>query len=61
MVTLYELTPINNVSGNTGMHTFHIIGICPLTNTPVTLHTSVPLCVYSTLHIDPTELQKLVE
>ena len=32
----YELTAINNVSINTGIHTFHITGICPGKNMPTT-------------------------
>ena len=34
----YELTIINYVTGTTGRHKFNIIGICPLTNMPLTLH-----------------------
>ena len=41
--TSYELTPINNVTRTTGIHTCHIIGICPWTNIPATLHTLVQL------------------
>ena len=36
--TSYEWSTINNVARNTGIHTFHIIDICSLTNIPATLH-----------------------
>ena len=42
MYTSYELTPITKVTGTTGMHTFHIIGICPLTKRPTTSHILCP-------------------
>ena len=58
---LYEPTAINNVASNTGMHTFHIIGICLWTNMPPTSHTYVPLHCYSILHIDPTLLDTEVQ
>ena len=52
--TLYELTAINNVTRSTGMHAFHIIGICPSTNTSATLHKYFSLHFYCSLHINPT-------
>ena len=36
--TSYEPTAINIVTGSTGIHTPHIIGICPSTNIPTTLY-----------------------
>ena len=50
----YEPNTINNVTRNTDIHTFHIIGICPWTNLPVTLHIYVPHHYYCGLHRDPT-------
>ena len=41
----YELTAVNNVNSSTVLHTFYIIGICPLNNKPAT-------CI----HICPTAL-----
>ena len=41
----YKLTAINNVSRNNGIHTFCITGICPWTNTPVTLHVCPTACL----------------
>ena len=38
---------------NTGINTIYIIGICLLTNMPVTLHIYVPLHYNYCLHIDP--------
>ena len=38
-----ELTAINNVTRNTSIHTFYIIGICPRTNMLATLHILVLL------------------
>ena len=46
--TSYELNAMNIVTMTTGMHIFHITGICPSANMP--LHFD-----YS-LHIDPTFL-----
>ena len=61
--TSYELTPINNVTWCTAIHTFHIIDIytamykfhiidiCPWTNIPTILHICVPLHAHvSPLH-----------
>ena len=50
----YELTAISKMTRSTGVHTFHIIGICPWTNISPTLHIHVPLLSYHSLHIDPT-------
>ena len=36
----YELTSINNMTMSTGIHTYHITGICIWRNTPATLHIS---------------------
>ena len=47
---------INNVTMNTDIHTFHIIGICPWANMPVTFYIHVPLHYYCGLHIDPSLL-----
>ena len=52
----HELIAINLVTWSTAVHTFHIIGTVHRTNMPVTLHMSVPMHVYHTLHIDPTLL-----
>ena len=41
--TSHEFTTINNVNRSTGIHTFHITGICPWTNMPATLYIYVPL------------------
>ena len=40
--TSYELNVINSVTSSTAIHTFHIIGTCPSTNTPATTHTLCP-------------------
>ena len=50
----FELTAINNVTRNTGIHTLQIIGICPWTNMPTILHMYIPLYCYLSLHVDPT-------
>ena len=52
----YELNAMNYVTMTTGMHIFHITGICPWKNMPATLHTCVPLHFCCSLHIDPTFL-----
>ena len=39
----YKLNEINNATTITLTLTFHIIGICPQRNMPVTLHTYVSL------------------
>ena len=54
--TSYELNAINNVFRSTGVHTFHIIDICPLTNMSAILLIYVTLHFYCSLHIDPTLL-----
>ena len=59
--TSYKLTAISNMARNTCIHTVHIIGICPGTNMPATLHMSVPLHVYYTVHKDPILLHILVK
>ena len=41
--TSYEPTAINSVTKCTGIHTFHIIEICPWANMPATIHIFVPL------------------
>ena len=51
--TSYQLTPINNVTRSTGIHTFHIISRCPRKYVPATLHIYVPLHFYCSLHIYP--------
>ena len=51
--TSYELNAINNVTRITGIHTFHICGICLWTNIPSTLHTYAPMHYYYSLQIDP--------
>ena len=50
----YELTQINNVTRNTGIHTFCIIGICPWKDMPTKWYIYVPLHCISGLQIDPT-------
>ena len=52
--TSYEINIINNVTRSSGSHKFYIIGICPWTNMPATLHIDAPLHFYNSLHIDPT-------
>ena len=54
--TSYEPTAIKNVTRNTGICTFHIIGICLGTNMPATLLMYVLWNVYCTLHKDLTLL-----
>ena len=56
----YELTAINKFTRNTGIHTFHIIEICPWTNMPTTMHIHVPQHFYCSLHIDPILLHKSI-
>ena len=46
----YELIANNNVTWNTGINTFHIIGICPWTNTPVTLHVCPIACLLYSIY-----------
>ena len=41
--TSYELSAINIVTTNTGIHSIHIIDICPWTNIPTTSHMYIPL------------------
>ena len=36
--TWYKLNAMENVTSTTGVHTFHIIGICLSANMPATLH-----------------------
>ena len=48
--TSYELTTINNVTRNTGIHTFYTTGICPRTNMSAKLHMYVSLYYYCSLH-----------
>ena len=50
----HDLARINNVTRNTGIHTFHIIGIYPWSNMPVTvtLHIYVPPHSSCSLHIN---------
>ena len=38
---------------STGIHKFHIIGICPSRNNPSILHIYASLNCYCSLHIDP--------
>ena len=54
----YELTKINYVVRNTGVHTFSITGTYPWTNMPCTLHIYVPLHCSCSLHIDPPLLHQ---
>ena len=42
----YDLTITNSVTGSTGIHTFHIIGICLWRNMPATLCINVSLHCY---------------
>ena len=57
----YEPAAINNVTGNTDIHTFHITCICFWTNMTVMLHLYVPLQFYCSLHIDPIWLQACIK
>ena len=57
----YKLAAINNMTRNTGIHTFHIIGICPWTDMPATQHINVTLHCYCSLHIDSLVLHMSVE
>ena len=52
----YELNAINNVTRCTGIHRFHIIGICLWTNVFATLHIYVLLHGYCSLLMDPALL-----
>ena len=52
--TSYELSPINNMTRNTGIHTFHIIDTCFWTIMPTAIHIYVPLHYYCSLHTDGT-------
>ena len=49
-IPLHELTVINDMTRSTGIHTFQIISICPLTNMHVTLLINFPLHCYCSLH-----------
>ena len=48
--TSQELNAINNMTKNTAIYTFHIIGICPLTNMPAAFHIYMPLYYSCSLH-----------
>ena len=56
----YELNAISNVTRSTGIHIFHITGMCPWTNMPTTLHKYVPLH-FCSLQIDPTVLHTSIK
>ena len=59
--TSYELNAINNVTRSSGIHTFHITGLCPWTNMPATLHNYVPLHYYCILNIYATLLHTSIK
>ena len=45
----YKFTAIKNMIRSIGIHIFHIIGMCPWTNTPATLHIYVAMHCYCCL------------
>ena len=57
----YKLTAIKSVPRSTGIHIFNIVGTCPWTNMPATLHIYVSLHVHCSLYIDPILLHLSVE
>ena len=59
--TSYEHNKINNLTRNTYMHTFHIIGICLWRNMTSKSHIYGPLHYYHGLHIDSTLLHIQVQ
>ena len=51
-ITLWTTAIKKNVTGSTGMNTFHIIGICLWMNMPVTLYMYIPLHCYCNLYTE---------
>ena len=56
-----KLNAMKNVTLTTGMHTFHITGICPWINMPFTLNMCVLLHFSCSLHIDSVFLHKSIK